>query len=167
MLQPQYEILPALPEGISTAGASLEVGRIVPIYEAAGNGRLTSRFFRRVIHYLLETLGGIADPLPPAVAAEYRLIPRWQALRDAHFPPPASKYSELETFRTPAPLRRCASRLKKFCHFIPLARRKKRWPRLSRTCVRRTPCGACCKATWAAEKPSWRCRLRGWRSPAA
>jgi len=76
MVQPQYEILPDLPEGLSTAGASLEVGRIVPIYEAAGNGRLTSRFFRRVIHYLLESLGGIADPLPPAVAAEYRLIPR-------------------------------------------------------------------------------------------
>ena len=105
MAQPQYEILPELPEGLSTAGASLEVGRIVPIYEAAGNGRLTSRFFRRVIHYLLETLGGIEDPLPPAVAAEYRLIPRWQALRDAHFPPPASKYSELEAFRTPAHVR--------------------------------------------------------------
>ncbi|MBI4479935.1 MAG: ATP-dependent DNA helicase RecG [Acidobacteria bacterium] len=105
MVQPQYEILPELPEGLSTAGASLEVGRIVPIYEAAGNGRLTTRFFRRVIHYLLESLGGIEDPLPASVAAEYHLIPRWQALRDAHFPPPASKYSELEAFRTPAHLR--------------------------------------------------------------
>ena len=105
MAQPQYEILPELPEGISTAGASLEVGRIVPIYEAAGNGRLTSRFFRRVIHYLLETLGGIEDPMPASVAAEYRLIPRWQALRDGHFPPPSSKYSELEAFRTPAHVR--------------------------------------------------------------
>ena len=105
MVQPQYEILPELPEGISTAGASLEVGRIVPIYEAAGNGRLTSRFFRRVIHYLLETLPGIADPLPPSVAAEYRLIPRWQALQEAHFPPPGTRYSELESFRTPAHVR--------------------------------------------------------------
>ncbi|HWP85743.1 MAG TPA: ATP-dependent DNA helicase RecG [Terriglobia bacterium] len=105
MVQPQYEILPALPEGVSTAAASLEVGRIVPIYEAAGNGRLTSRFFRRVIHMLLETLGGIEDALPPSVAAEYRLIPRWQALREAHFPPPGTKYGELETFRTPAHLR--------------------------------------------------------------
>jgi ATP-dependent DNA helicase RecG len=43
MIQPQYEILPDLPEGIAGAGDSLEVGRIVPIYEAAGGGRLTSR----------------------------------------------------------------------------------------------------------------------------
>ena len=105
MVQPQYEILPALPQGVSTAGASLEVGRIVPIYEAAGNGRLTSRFFRRVTHYLLESLGGIEDALPPSVAAEYRLPPRWQALREAHFPPPSVKYSELEAFRTPAHVR--------------------------------------------------------------
>ena len=105
MVQPQYEILPALPQGVSTAGASLEVGRIVPIYEAAGNGRLTSRFFRRVTHYLLESLGGIEDALPPSVAAEYRLPPRWQALREAHFPPPSAKYSELEAFRTPAHVR--------------------------------------------------------------
>ncbi|MBI2819213.1 MAG: ATP-dependent DNA helicase RecG [Acidobacteria bacterium] len=105
MVQPQYEILPDLPEGVSTAGASLEVGRIVPIYEAAGNGRLTSRFFRRVIHYLLETLGGIEDALPPSLAEEYRLMPRWQALRETHFPPPFAKYSELETFRTPAHVR--------------------------------------------------------------
>src|SRR3990167_8976400 len=42
MVQPQYEILPELPCGITAAGNSLEVGRIVPIYEAIGAGRLTS-----------------------------------------------------------------------------------------------------------------------------
>jgi transcriptional regulator of nitric oxide reductase len=60
---------------IDPAGASLEVGRIVPIYETAGKGQLTSRFFRRAIHHLLETLGGIEDPLPVAIAEQARLMP--------------------------------------------------------------------------------------------
>jgi ATP-dependent DNA helicase RecG len=105
MVQPQYEILPELSGGISAAGDSLEVGRIVPIYESAGAGRLTSRFFRRVIHYLLETLGGIADPLPASIAQEYRLIPRWEAFRNTHFPPREARLSELEAFRSPAHVR--------------------------------------------------------------
>jgi ATP-dependent DNA helicase RecG len=105
MLQPQFEILPELPEGISTAGNSLEVGRVVPIYEAAGNGRLTSRFFRRVIHFLLETLGGIEDPLPVSIAGEGGFIPRWEAIRNAHFPPREARLSELEAFRSPAHVR--------------------------------------------------------------
>ncbi|MSO20856.1 MAG: ATP-dependent DNA helicase RecG [Acidobacteria bacterium] len=105
MVQPQYEILPELEADLAVAGNSLEVGRIVPIYEAAGNGRLTSRFFRRVIHYILETLQGIEDPMPATVAAEYRLAPRWEAIRYAHFPPRDVRLSELEAFRSPAHLR--------------------------------------------------------------
>ncbi|MCH8267325.1 MAG: ATP-dependent DNA helicase RecG, partial [Acidobacteria bacterium] len=105
MMQPQYEILPAPPAGDAAGGKSLEVGRIVPIYEAAGNGRLTSRFFRRVIHFLLESLSGVEDPLPLAVAEQYRLIPRWEALRNIHFPPPGSRLSEFGEFRSAAQLR--------------------------------------------------------------
>ena len=61
VLQPQFEILHD-PAAQGDGGAdekkwqSLEVGRIVPIYEAAGNGRLTARWFRRVIHGMLENL---------------------------------------------------------------------------------------------------------------
>src|SRR5215471_18288660 len=67
ILQPQFEIL----HDPSDAGAgkeeqSLEVGRIVPIYEAAGNGRLTARWFRRVIHGMLENL---AQDIPDAIPA--------------------------------------------------------------------------------------------------
>ncbi|HEY3229245.1 MAG TPA: DEAD/DEAH box helicase, partial [Roseiflexaceae bacterium] len=105
MVQPQYEILPDLPAGISSAGNSLEVGRIVPIYEAAGAGRLTSRFFRRVVHFVLETLAGVEDPLPPSVAEQYRLIPRWEAIRNIHFPPAGARLSELAEFRSAAHLR--------------------------------------------------------------
>ena len=105
IVQPQYEILPGPPAGDAAGGKSLEVGRIVPIYEATGNGRLTSRFFRRVIHFLLESLSGVEDPLPLAVAEQYRLIPRWEALRNIHFPPPGSRLSEFGEFRSAAQLR--------------------------------------------------------------
>ena len=105
MTQPQYEILPEPPGSSATPAQSLEVGRIVPIYESAGNGRLTSRFFRRVIHFLLESLSGIEDPLPLAVAEQYRLIPRWEAIRNIHFPPPGSRLAEFGEFRNAAQLR--------------------------------------------------------------
>ena len=70
MMQPQYEILPGPPEELPGGDDCLEIGRIVPIYETAGNGRLTSRFFRRVIHFVLESLSGVEDPLPPDVAGK-------------------------------------------------------------------------------------------------
>ncbi|MBI2816171.1 MAG: ATP-dependent DNA helicase RecG [Acidobacteria bacterium] len=105
MVQPQYEILPALPGSAPSAEDLLEIGRIVPIYETAGNGRLTSRFFRRVIHFVLESLAGIEDPLPPEVVAKYPVIPRWQAIRDIHFPPPGTRLGDLLRYRSPAHLR--------------------------------------------------------------
>ncbi|OFV99835.1 MAG: ATP-dependent DNA helicase RecG [Acidobacteria bacterium RIFCSPLOWO2_02_FULL_61_28] len=121
MLQPQYEILPELDGGltppldsardkltaggITAAGHSLEVGRIVPIYEAMGKGRLTSRFFRRVIHTALESLAGVEDPLPPSVTGPLGLLPRWEAIRNAHFPAPGSRLTELDSFRSPAQVR--------------------------------------------------------------
>ena len=58
IMQPQFEILhdPWSRSGNEedSKWQSLEVGRIVPIYEAAGKGRLTARWFRRVIHGMLE-----------------------------------------------------------------------------------------------------------------
>ena len=53
LMQPQFEILGDSSEeedgAEQKAASSLEVGRIVPIYESAGQGRLTPRWFRRVI----------------------------------------------------------------------------------------------------------------------
>src|SRR6266446_3471953 len=52
LVQPQFEILGDSADegegGEQKAAASLEVGRIVPIYESAGQGRLTPRWFRRI-----------------------------------------------------------------------------------------------------------------------
>ena len=58
MLHPEFEILSEDEEG----EAGLHVGRIVPIYEAAG--KVTTRIFRRLIWRVLELLAPVPDPLP-------------------------------------------------------------------------------------------------------
>src|SRR5579863_4610777 len=74
LTQPQFEIIgePTADGSTDSAeqrlAASLEIGRIVPIYEAIGQGRLSSRWFRRVIHTALENLAPeLPDPVPTAV----------------------------------------------------------------------------------------------------
>ena len=53
LTQPQFEIIGEADNASDSAeqklAASLEIGRIVPIYESTGQGRLTSRWFRRVM----------------------------------------------------------------------------------------------------------------------
>src|SRR5438034_6617483 len=78
LVQPQFEILgDSTDDGSSDgaeqkAAASLEVGRIVPIYESAGQGRLTSRWFRRIIHAALENLSPELPDAIPAVVRRHR-----------------------------------------------------------------------------------------------
>ena len=85
---------------------SLEVGRIVPIYEAAGKGKLTSRWFRRIIRSVLEqALGDTREPsdfIPPAVRAHLELIPPREALWQVHWPQPGESLTALQSWRTPA-----------------------------------------------------------------
>src|SRR5205823_4568475 len=53
ILQPQFEIIGEAEElDLEDASdfESLEVGRIVPIYESAAGGKLTSRWFRRILY---------------------------------------------------------------------------------------------------------------------
>src|SRR5437868_14587251 len=65
--QPQFEIIgEGEEEAEQKVAQSLEIGRIVPIYESAGQGRLTSRWFRRVIHGPLDNL---TPELPEAIPA--------------------------------------------------------------------------------------------------
>jgi len=57
LVQPQFEIIgEAEGETEKKVAESLEIGRIVPIYESAGQGRLTSHWFRRIIHSAIEVL---------------------------------------------------------------------------------------------------------------
>ncbi len=110
ILQPQYEVLhdpaEASANGEEHKWQSLEVGRIVPIYEAAGNGRLTARWFRRVIHGMLENLDqDIADAIPAAVRGRMQLIDRRRAFWQAHWPEVGESIIKLQEARTPAHIR--------------------------------------------------------------
>ncbi|MBI2678236.1 MAG: ATP-dependent DNA helicase RecG [Candidatus Koribacter versatilis] len=109
LIQPQVEVLSgpqeageeALPEDL--AAQSLEIGKIVPIYESAGSGKLTSRWFRRVIHGALAQLTPeVADGIPRAVRARMELAPRREAFQKAHWPDPETPSADLDARRTPA-----------------------------------------------------------------
>jgi ATP-dependent DNA helicase RecG len=82
---------------------SLETGRIVPIYESAGQGRLTTRWFRRAIHNALQDLAlEIPDAIPRTIRARLLLIPRRQALWQVHWPEAGERFADLQDSRTPA-----------------------------------------------------------------
>ena len=108
IIQPQVEVLGD--PGDSEDGAekkaaeSLEIGRIVPIYEATG--RLTSRWFRCTIHTALENLTpDLPDPIPAAVRAHLGLVSPRTALWNVHWPEPGESLEQLQSFRTPAHVR--------------------------------------------------------------
>src|SRR5262249_52181446 len=107
--QPQFELLnDAAGDGDLDAEdlkdvESLEVGRIVPIYESAANTRLNSRWFRRIVHGALENLAPeIPDGVPPALCRRLQLLDRRTAFMQAHFPPEGEAFASLQSFATPA-----------------------------------------------------------------
>ena len=109
MVQPQVEVLSgpgeageeALPDDL--AAQSIEIGRIVPIYESAGGGKLSSRWFRRVIHGALSNLASeVPDGIPRAIRERMELAPRRDAFQKAHWPEPETPFADLENQRTPA-----------------------------------------------------------------
>jgi ATP-dependent DNA helicase RecG len=105
ILQPQFEILhdPQESNEEERKWQTLEVGRIVPIYESAGKGRLTARWFRRIIHGMLEQLhGDLPDAIPPAVRGQMGLIDRKSAFWQAHWPEVGESLASLQAARTPA-----------------------------------------------------------------
>ena len=103
MVQPQFEIVGDGEDAETAAAESLEIGRIVPIYESAGQGRLTSRWFRRVIHGALESLNpDLPDGVPVAVRERMGLISRREAFWRVHWPDPGEPFHELQNHATPA-----------------------------------------------------------------
>jgi ATP-dependent DNA helicase RecG len=110
IMQPQFEILgesDASEEATEKKAAeSLEIGRIVPIYESAGQGKLTPRWFRRVIRTALDNLTpDLPDPIPAAVRAHMGLISPRAALWNVHWPEPGESLQQLQESRTPAHVR--------------------------------------------------------------
>jgi ATP-dependent DNA helicase RecG len=110
LTQPQFEIIGEADNTSDSAeqklAASLEIGRIVPIYESAGQGRLTSRWFRRIIHAALENLPpDLPDPIPAVVRRHLSLISPREALEKVHWPHPGESIDDLLSSRTPAHIR--------------------------------------------------------------
>jgi ATP-dependent DNA helicase RecG len=110
IIQPQFEMLGDSGDGANgaekKAAESLEVGRIVPIYESAGQGRLTPRWFRRAIRTALDNLTpDLPEPIPAMVRAHLGLISPRAALWNVHWPEPGESLQDLQSSRTPAHVR--------------------------------------------------------------
>src|SRR5580693_8584241 len=101
MIQPQFEILPDASADAETR--LLEVGRITPVYESLGGSRLASRWQRKVIFNLLESMrGGVAECLPKAMVERLDYPDRERALRAVHFPPEGTSLKDLQEAGTAA-----------------------------------------------------------------
>ena len=106
LVNPDFEILGEEERAEEKAAESLEVGRIIPIYESAGQGRLTSRWFRRIIHRALENLTPqLPEGIPSAIRRRLNLLPLREALRRVHWPDEGESLHDLESRRTPGHIR--------------------------------------------------------------
>ena len=112
IMQPQFEVLGDMNEeggageAEKKAAASLEIGRIVPIYESTGQGRLSPRWFRRIIRWTLENLNpNLPDPIPAAVRAHLNLASVGEALWKVHWPDAGESFNDLQSSRTAAHIR--------------------------------------------------------------
>ena len=112
IMQPQFELLGDIneeggaDEAEKKAAASLEIGRIVPIYESTGQGKLTPRWFRRIIRWTLDNLNPeLPDPIPAAVRAHLSLVSAREALLKVHWPDAGESFNDLQSSRTPAHIR--------------------------------------------------------------
>src|ERR1700685_1410433 len=108
IMQPQFEMLgdSGADGADDKAAASLEVGRIVPIYESAGQGRVTARWFRRSIRTALDALTPeLAETIPAAVRDRLALVSPREALWKVHWPEAGESFEDLQSSRSPAHIR--------------------------------------------------------------
>ncbi len=107
LVQPQFEIIgDGEGDAEQKVAESLEIGRIVPIYESAGQGRLTSRWFRRIIHAALKNLTPeLPEAIPGAVRKRLNLLPPRETLWKVHWPEAGESLQDLQASRTPAHIR--------------------------------------------------------------
>ncbi|GAC1644222.1 MAG: ATP-dependent DNA helicase RecG [Acidobacteriaceae bacterium] len=112
LLQPQVEILAEPDQAFDgdyaerQIEASVEMGRIVPIYESAGNQKLSSRWFRGLLWRTLESIEKpLPDPLPTVVRDRLRLLSRTESFERVHFPPAETSMVQLVSSSTPAHFR--------------------------------------------------------------
>jgi len=108
IMQPQFEMLgdAAGEAADEKTAASLEVGRIVPIYESAGQGHVSARWFRRIIRKALDDLTPeITESIPSAVRERLALVSPREALWKVHWPEAGESFEDLQSSRTPAHIR--------------------------------------------------------------
>src|SRR5712692_6959668 len=111
IIQPQYEMLGDAGDGVDgsaekKAAESLEIGRIVPIYESAGQGKITSRWFRRIIRTALENLNpDLPEAIPGVVRSRLSLVSPREAFWKVHWPEAGERLEDLQSSRTPAHIR--------------------------------------------------------------
>jgi ATP-dependent DNA helicase RecG len=101
MIQPQFEVLPDATDDAETR--LLEVGRITPVYESLGGAWLASRWQRKTIFNLLESVrGAVPECLPRQMLSRLDLPDRETALREVHFPPEGTPFVLLQAWATAA-----------------------------------------------------------------
>ncbi len=98
MVQPEMEVLSS-----EEGDDALHTGRIVGVYEAAGN--ISTRMFRVLLDRLLGQVELPIDPLPPSIRERRSLPALADALREAHLPSAHADLRLLNEFRSPAQVR--------------------------------------------------------------
>ncbi len=82
IVNPSYDVLGG-EEGDDRA-EGIHTGRIIPLYPATSG--VTSASLRRLVSRALDSVRGMADPVPRATREKFELMPLEEALREAHFP---------------------------------------------------------------------------------
>ena len=92
-------------EDSDPALAAVHAGRCVPVYRKLGD--FNSKRLREIVYGITELLddSSIPETLPSELLRQAKLIPRKQALREIHFPPPDSSMNDYEQSRSPAHVR--------------------------------------------------------------
>ncbi|HEX8289220.1 MAG TPA: ATP-dependent DNA helicase RecG [Pyrinomonadaceae bacterium] len=82
--------------------AMIHVGRRVPVYRKLG--QFQTKRLREIVYNVLENLdsASVEDKLPPDLIERQKLISRFQAIKEIHFPPENSNISDYEMARSAA-----------------------------------------------------------------
>lgn len=82
--------------------ATIHVGRHVPVYRKLG--QFQTKRLREIMFSVLDNLDArsVEDKLPPDLVARQKLISRFQAIKEIHFPPENSLISDYERARSNA-----------------------------------------------------------------
>ncbi len=100
MMHPETEFLTGDDE---EGDSALHVGRIVPVYEAAG--KVNPRMLRTLMHRVLEELPELEDRLPESIRTHLKFPTRTAAVRESHFPSTGTPIRMLNDFRSAAQFR--------------------------------------------------------------